>query len=181
MGKGAATVGLSAAGGVASYYIVNAAKAKNDPTSGHAILMTASETNSDSLLAVNFSGAESGLVLIAVLLVIGMIVYKCKNCLCLKCCGRQQKISKKKMERQVLIKLAQVASTLGPSIKRRTLVDQGDKREIIVGPGKKIPTLPTIKEEVEVTNGGKHTKKATPHTIHRPPPPVLPSLPPTHL
>ena len=77
MGKGAATVGLSAARGVASYYIVDAARAKHDPMIGHAILMTASETNSDSLLAVNFSGAESGLVLIAVLLVIGMIVYKC--------------------------------------------------------------------------------------------------------
>ena len=31
MGKGAATVGLSAAGEVASYYIVDAARAKHDP------------------------------------------------------------------------------------------------------------------------------------------------------
>ena len=182
MGKGPATVGLSAAGGVASYYIVDAARAKHDPMIGHAILTTASKTESDSLLAVNFSGAESGLVLIAILLVIGMIVYKCKNCLCLKCCGRQQKISKKKMERQALINLAQVANTLGPSIKRRTLVDQGDSREIIVGPGKKIPTLPTIKEEVEVTNGGKHTKEEIPHTIPQttntspPLPPPYPSM-----
>ena len=83
VGKSTATVGLIAAGGVASYYIVDAARAKHDPMIGHAILMTASKTESDSLLAVNFSGAESGLVLIAILLVIGMIVYKCKNCLCL--------------------------------------------------------------------------------------------------
>ena len=79
MGKGAATVGLSTAGGVASYYIVDAARAKHDPMIGHAILMTASKTNSDSLLAVHFGGAESGLVLITVLLVIGMIAFKCKT------------------------------------------------------------------------------------------------------
>ena len=123
VGKGAATVGLSAAGGVASYYIVDTARAKHDHIIGHAILTTATQTDSDSLVAVNFSGAESGLVLIAILLVIGMIVYKCKNCLCLKCCGKKQKISQKKMERQALINLAQVASTLGHSIKRKTPVD----------------------------------------------------------
>ena len=84
VGKGAATVGLSAAGGVASYYIVDAARAKHDPMIGHAILTTATQTDSDSLVAVNFSGAESGLVLVAVLIVVFMILYKCKNCLCLK-------------------------------------------------------------------------------------------------
>ena len=95
MGKGAATVGLSAAGGVASYDIVDAARSKDEPMIGHAILTTASETNSDSLLAVNFGSTESGLVLITVLLVIGMIVFKChKNCL--RCCGRKRKISHKK-------------------------------------------------------------------------------------
>ena len=41
VGKGAATVGLSAAGGVASYYIVDAARAKHDPMTGQAILTTA--------------------------------------------------------------------------------------------------------------------------------------------
>ena len=96
LGKSAATVGLSAAGGVASYYIVDAARAKHDPMIGHAILTTATQTDSDSLVAVNFSGAESGLVIIAILLVVGMIVYKVKDCLCLKCCGKQQKTSQKK-------------------------------------------------------------------------------------
>ena len=97
VGKSAATVGLSAAGGVASYYIVDAARGKDEPMIGHAILTTASETNSDSLLAVNFGGAESGLVLTTMLLVIGMIVFKCnKNCL--RCCGMKKKISHKKME-----------------------------------------------------------------------------------
>ena len=95
VGKSAATVGLSASGGVASYYIVDAAWGKDEPMIGHAILTTASETNSDSLLAVNFGGTKSGLVLITVLLVIGMIVFKChKNCL--RCCDRKRKISHKK-------------------------------------------------------------------------------------
>ena len=92
VGKSAATVGSSAAGGVASYYIVDAARGKNEPKIVHAILTTASKTNSDSLLAMNFGGAESGLVLITVLLVIGMIVFKChKNCR--RCCGGKKKIS----------------------------------------------------------------------------------------
>ena len=128
VGKSAATVGLSAAGGVASYYIVDAARGKDEPMIGHAILTMASETNSDSLLAMNFSGSESGLVLITVLLVIGMIVFKChKNCL--SCCGRRKKISHKKMERAVLINLAEVANALGPHIKRKTIVDQGGNKE----------------------------------------------------
>ena len=150
VGKGAATVGLSAAGGVAAYYIVDAARAKHDPMIGHAILKTASETNSDSLLAVNFGDAESGLVLITVLLVIGMIVFKChKNCL--SCCGRRKKISHKKMEQASLINLAEVANALGPHIKRKTIVDQGGNKEKIEGPGKKSPPLPTILEVDEVT------------------------------
>ena len=95
VGKSTATVGLSAAGGVASYYIVDAARGKDELMIGHAILTTASETNSDRLQAVNFGGAESGFVLITMLLVIGMIVFKChKNCL--RCCGRKRKISHKK-------------------------------------------------------------------------------------
>ena len=49
VGKSAATVGLSAAGGVTSYYIIDAARGKDEPMIGHAILTTASETNSDSL------------------------------------------------------------------------------------------------------------------------------------
>ena len=86
------------------------------------------------------------------------------------------------MERQALINLAQVASTLGPSIKRKTLVDQGDNVEKTVGPGKKIPTIATIKEEVEVTKGGKHTKEERPHNIPQttntspPLPPPYPSV-----
>ena len=175
LGKSAATVGLSAAGGVASYYIVDAARAKHDLMIGHAILTTATQTDSDSLVAVNFSGAESCLVLFAILLVIGMIIYKCKDCLCLRCCGKKQKISQKKMEHQALINLAQVASALGPSIKRKT---QGDNVETPVGPGNKIPAIATIKEEVEVTKGGKHSKEARPPTIPRttstsPPSPTL--------
>ena len=182
MGKGAATVGLSAAGGVASYYIVDAARAKHDPMIGHAILTTSSETNSDSLLAVNFGGAESGLVFITVLLAIGMIVFKChKNCL--RCCGRKKKISHKKMERAALINLAEVANALGPHIKRKTIVDQGYNKEKMAGPGKKSPPLPMIQEVDEVTHldSGKNTKGAPAHTIpwttttSPPPPPPYPT------
>ena len=60
VGKSAATVGLSAAGGIASCYIVDAARGKDEPMIGHAILTTASETNSNSLLAVNFRGPKKG-------------------------------------------------------------------------------------------------------------------------
>ena len=178
LGKSAATVGLSAAGGVASYYIVDAARAKHDPMIGHAILTTATQTESDSLVAVNFSGAESALVIIAILLVVGFIVYKAKDCLCLKCCGKQQKTSQRKMERQALVNLAQVASALGPNIKRKT---QGDV-ETPVGPGNKIPAITSVKEEVEVTKGVKHSKEARPSTIPQttstspPPPPPSPTL-----
>ena len=81
------------------------------------------------------------------------------------------------MERQALVNLAQVASALGPSIKRKT---QGDNTETPVGPGNKIPAITTIKEEVEVTKGGKHSKEARPHTIPRTtstsPPPPYPSI-----
>ena len=110
-----------------------------------------------------------------------MILYKCKNCLCLRCCGKERKISQKKMERQALINLAQVASSLGPSIKRRTLVSQGEA-ETPVGPGNKIPAIATIKEEVEVTKGGKHIGEERPHNIPQttntspPLPPPYPSV-----
>ena len=52
----------------------------------------------------------------------------------------------------------------------------------MVGPGKKVPSLPMIKEVDEVTNGGKHTKEVTPHTIPQttttspPLPPPYPSM-----
>ena len=164
VGKGAATVGLSAAGGVASYYIVDAARAKHDPMIGHAILTTATQTDSDSLVAVNFSGAESGLVLVAVLIVVFMILYKCKNCLCMRCCGKARKTSQKEMECQALINLAQVASSLGPSIKRRTLVGQ-EGMKTHTGPGNKISAIDTVKEEVEVTKGGKYVREEVPHNI----------------
>ena len=56
VGKSAATVGLGAAGGVAFYYIIDSVKGNDQPLISHAILTSASETKSDSLLAVNFGG-----------------------------------------------------------------------------------------------------------------------------
>ena len=69
VGKIAATVGLSAAGGVASYYIIDSVRGNDQPMINHALLTTASETKNDSLLAVSFGGAESGLVLVIILVV----------------------------------------------------------------------------------------------------------------
>ena len=129
VGKSAATVGLSAAGGVASYYIVDAARGKDEPMIGHAILTTASETNSDSLLAVNFGGAESGLVLITVLVLIGFIVYKCHNTCHYRCCGGKKKLSSKKIERAALANLANIATALSPHIQKKALVHQGVDKE----------------------------------------------------
>ena len=97
VGKSAATVGLSAAGGVASYYIIDGVRGKEEPMIEHAILTTASKTNSYSLLAVNFGGAESGLVLITILVVIGFLTYKCHATCHYRCCGDKKKLSSKKL------------------------------------------------------------------------------------
>ena len=88
VGKSAATVGLSAAGGVASYYIVDAARGKDEPMIGHAILTT----------AMNFGGNESGLILIIVLILIGLIVFKCHTTCRYRYCGGKKKLSQKRME-----------------------------------------------------------------------------------
>ena len=87
------------------------------------------------------------------------------------------------MELAALINLAEVANALGPHIKRKTIVDQGDNKEKMVGPGKKSPPLPMILEVDEVTHldCGKNTKGAPTHTIPRTtttsPPPLLPTPP----
>ena len=185
VGKSAATVGLSAAGGVASYYIVDAARGKDEPMIGHAILTTASETNSDSLLAVNFGGAESGLILITVLIVIGLIVFKCHNTY--RCCGRKKKLSRKRMERATLVNLADVATALDPHIKKKAIVNQGGDREKQIGgptrTARKPPTLPTVQEEKEDVTHVECEKRAMvvptytiPRTTATSPPPLPPTL-----
>ena len=55
VGKGVATIGGSVIGGVATYAIVDAAKGNQEPQIHTAILSSASNNDSDSLLAVNFS------------------------------------------------------------------------------------------------------------------------------
>ena len=47
VGKSAATVGLSAAGVVASYYIIDGVRGREEPMIGHTILTLASETKSE--------------------------------------------------------------------------------------------------------------------------------------
>ena len=71
------TVGGSIAGGVASYYIVDSIREENNHQISDAILTSASENKSDSLLAVNFGGAESGQILMAILTVAVFMTYKC--------------------------------------------------------------------------------------------------------
>ena len=186
VGKSAATVGLSAAGGVASYYIVDAARGKDEPMIGHAILTTASETNSDSLLAVNFGGTESGLVLITALIVIGFKVFKCHNTCHYRCCGGKKKLSSKKIERAALANLANIATALSPHIQKKALVHQGvDKEkqvEEFTRTGRKSPILPTIQEEKDEVTDVECEKRATvapthtlPWTTTTNPPPLLPT------
>ena len=69
VGKSTATVGGSIAGGVVSYYIIDSVRDKDQPQISHPILTSASENKSDSLLAVNFGGAQSGMILITILIV----------------------------------------------------------------------------------------------------------------
>ena len=187
VGKSAATVGLSAAGGVASYYIVDAARGKDEPMIGHAILTTASETNSDSLLAVNFGGAESGIILVTVLIVIGLIVFKCHNTCHYRCSGGKKKLSCKRMERAALVNLADVATALDPHIKKKAIVNQGGDREKQIGgptrTGRKPPTLPAVQEEKEEVTYVECEKRAMvvptytiPRTTATSPPPLPPTL-----
>ena len=170
----AATVGLSAAGGIASYYIVDAARGKDEPMIGHVILTMASETNSDSLLAVNFGGAESGLVLITLLIVIGLIVFKCHNTCHYRCCGRKKKLSRKRMERAALVNLADVATALGPHIKKKAIVNQGADREKQIGG----PTRTGRKRRSHMWNVRNEPWWLLPTLSHGPPPPALPPPPP---
>ena len=67
-GKTAGTIGAATTGGVASYLIIDKIKRKQQPMISHAISSGASETKSDSLLAVNFGGTESAMILMATLL-----------------------------------------------------------------------------------------------------------------
>ena len=76
VGKSAATVGDSIAGGVVSYYIIDSVRDKYQAQISHAILTPASENKSDSLLAVNFGGAESGMILITILIVATFVTCK---------------------------------------------------------------------------------------------------------
>ena len=75
--KGTATVGGSIAGGVASYYIMDSIRGEDQPQISHAILTSASENKYDSLSALNFGGAESGLILMTILIVAAFVTYKC--------------------------------------------------------------------------------------------------------
>ena len=61
MDKGVATVGGSVVGGMASYAIIDAVNGNEQPQIQTGILSSASNNESDSLLAVNFSGTESEL------------------------------------------------------------------------------------------------------------------------
>ena len=120
VGKSAATVGLSAAGGVASYYIIDSVRGNDQPMISHTILTSASETKSDSLLAVNFGGAESGLVLITILIVAAFLTYKCGATCRYRCCGKRKQ-SNKQLQRAAI---ANLAAALSPHIQQKALALQ---------------------------------------------------------
>ena len=88
VGKGAATVGGSVIGGVASYAIIDAVNGNEQPQIQTAILSSASNNESDSLLAVNFGGTESGIVIVSVILIAALIIYKCCTACRYKCCKK---------------------------------------------------------------------------------------------
>ena len=135
---------------------------------------------------MNFGGTELGLVLITVLIVIGLIVFNCHNTCHYRCCGRKKKLSHKRMERAALVNLADVATALGPHIKKKAIVNQGGDREKQIGgptrTGRKPPTLPTVQEEKEEVTHVECEKRATvaptytiPQTTATSPPPTTPA------
>ena len=95
VGKGAATVGGSVIGGVASYAIIDAVNGNEEPQIQTAILSSASNNESDSLLAVNFSGTESGIVIISIILIAALIIYKCCATCRYKCCKNKETVKQK--------------------------------------------------------------------------------------
>ena len=88
--KGTATVGGSIAGGVASYYIVDSIRREQKPQIAHAILTSESENKYDFLLASNFRGAESGLILLTIMVVATFIMYKCGRTCSYRCCKHKK-------------------------------------------------------------------------------------------
>ena len=95
VGKGAATAGGSVIGVVASYAIIDAVNGNEQPQIQTAILSSASNNESDSLLAVNFGGTESGIVIVSIILIAALIIYKCCATCRYKCCKNKKQSSKK--------------------------------------------------------------------------------------
>ena len=109
VGKGAATVGGSVIGGVASYAIIDAVNGNEQPQIQTAILSSASNNESDSLLAINFGGTESGIVIVSIILIAALIIYKCCTTCRYKCC-KNKKQSSKKLQHAALLNLASIIS-----------------------------------------------------------------------
>ena len=82
-GKAAAGVGTIAAGTAVSYGVIRGIqKAEGQPTPqvSDSILTSASETESESIIAFNFGGSTSIIVIIVVILVGSFIVWRCCSC-----------------------------------------------------------------------------------------------------
>ena len=109
IGKGAATIGGSVIGGVATYAIVDAAKGNQEPQIHTAILSSASNNDSDSLLAMNFGGTESGVIIVSIILIAALIIYKCCTSCRYKCC-KNKKQSSKKLQNTALLNMASIIS-----------------------------------------------------------------------
>ena len=91
----------------------------------HAILSGASETKSDSLLAINFGGTESAMVLVGALLLRGIILWRCCKCCCYRCC-RSRQLTSKQAQHQAIANLASLAMSPSPQIQESKVVEPKD-------------------------------------------------------
>ena len=119
---------------------------------------------------MNFGRAESGLVLVTILVVAAFLTYKCHATCRYRCCGGKRKQSNKKLQRAAIANLANLATALSPHIQQKALALQAGGKdskpkepksikkekqvEELVMKGRNSPrALPTIQEDIgEVTD-----------------------------
>ena len=109
-GKDAAGVGITAAGTAVGYGVIRGIQKAEEPTPqiSDSILTSASETESESIIAFNFGGSTSIIVILVVILVGSFIVWRCCSC-CLPTRCRTSRMNQKKAQRQALLGIASMA------------------------------------------------------------------------
>ena len=182
VGKGAATIGGSVIGGVATYAIVDAAKGNQEPQIHTAILSSAANNDSDSLLAVNFGGTESGIIIVSIILIAALIIFKCCKACRYKCC---KKPSSKQLQRAALLSLASVVSQTNqdainnqPQDSKKAKPEMPEAIIVEKEPGQKY-TGNGVKEECAKSGNvvSLHTSTKPRNTSSPLPPPPYPSEP----